>query len=361
MSTGTYLHASEVSKVYHNYFQVEHLLNAEASGRCCVQHRSVLFLPPVDVAKPPPVPPLCGLPALVSLLKKGGDAAEWVGDGPPAFRFKPHGYGDCAALLEAGSLDRRTLFSVLKGERIVFSGDSMVRQMYLRLIEMIRNDRPEKEDEFEYIEHYYHQDSYYAASAEKDVLLLSKSGNAKDYFPDPSAIQFELLFIWDPFPAKFSRAPFTTMKPTVVLASFMYWWKGRAPFSEVDEYVATAGAFLKEQPAAHLYYLTTPWTAKGTFGGVEDERRVPRNAYVEAKLAALRLPNAHVLDFAAFAGLGRFEKTPDAIHYQCIFRPVMPKAIKVKESKFKKSGCRDPVNRNWAVVLLSSLASRQRS
>ena len=375
-SAGDFLFSFEIEKVYKNVFQREHLLVGLSYGKkiregrkkrrhflYCVQHKSVHFVPPVDVAKPPPVPPLCGLPALVSLLKKGGDAAEWVGDGPPAFRFKPHGYGDCAALLEAGSLDRRTLFSVLKGERIVFSGDSMVRQMYLRLIEMIRNDRPEKEDEFEYIEHYYHQDSYYAASAEKDVLLmqwgLPDNSTVDQYFPNRSDIQFELVFVWDARPDTFSRVPFQAL-PTTIIAGYFYWWKGDSPASQIDPYITALSGFLQANPGTHYYNVPAPWVeGRAHFGIISNEVRTARNKYVSEKLAGLS--NAHVLDFASFADIRHFEKTEDLLHYACIYKMRFPAAIRLKESKIKPGGCHDPINRNWAVILLSAVAASRHS
>ena len=360
--SGDFIAISAIEKAYKNMHQREHLLLGPRMRKgwhilYSVQHKSVRFVPPVDVAKPPPVPPLCGLPALVSLLKKGGDAAEWVGDGPPAFRFKPHGYGDCAALLEAGSLDRRTLFSVLKGERIVFSGDSMVRQMFLRTIDILRNDRPQLEDGHEYIEHYFHVDAYYAASAEKDVLLIGQSGlpdnsTVDQHFPDGrSDIQFEILFVWDPKPESYSHTPFL-VRPTVIIGGYFYWWQGEFSESQINPYLAAMRGFLQANPDIHYFNVPVSWAE---FEKVPAHARTTRNRYIDQNLTDV--PNADVLDFAAYADIKHFEKTKDGLHYTCAFRKRFPFAIDISQLKSKPRGCLDPINRNWAVILLSSIAA----
>ncbi|KAJ9448195.1 hypothetical protein DIPPA_03911 [Diplonema papillatum] len=244
---------------------------------------------------------------------------------------------------------RNDILSLLKGKRVLFTGDSMMRQMYIRLIAFLRGETVIGE-------HYYHTDSYYAINDDEDVLKVME-GLPKQQLLKSGAPLFEMLYMWDPFPQKFKRS-FSAIKPDIHFSSFMYWWKGKDPFSSIDGYLSAIASHAKREGSAYqFYFLTTPWTAPHTFGGVEDDRRVPRNEYVASRIAdrreAERLANLHVLDFAAFAATRIFKKTPDGIHYMCIWRPGYPKQVQKREQKIKVNGCSDPVNYHWVNVMLN--------
>eukprot|EP00754_Rhynchopus_humris_P029902 Rhum_TRINITY_DN15244_c2_g1::Rhum_TRINITY_DN15244_c2_g1_i1::g.143564::m.143564 len=366
-STGDYLKASAIRRVYKNAWQRNHFFSGltqskyQANGsslqQYCVSFKSVNFEPPVQTTLPVAPPNLCGLSTLVQLLRNGSDAGEWVGELHPTFQFKPHDYGACLAMLKAGTLDRRMLFAILKGERIVVSGDSMMRQMYLRLIQTIRNDRPEKEDEFEYSEHYYHQNSYYAASTTKDVFLIQKDMPANStidlYFPNKADIHFELIFVWDPVPETYSRTPFR-LQPTTIIAGFFYWWN--SPVHKIDPYLTVLDEFLVDNPGIQYFHMLTSWVKTVRADAVvSDSLRRERNLYLTERLATFS--NAHTLDYAAFADIRHFPKTSDRLHYGCIYRKEYPAVLTLSESMIMKTGCTDPINRQWVVMLLSALAA----
>ena len=362
-SSGDYLYATEIDTVYKNAWQKNHFFSGLTQSKYggtqqyCVSYKSVNFEPPVLTTLPVAPPNLCGLSTLVQLLRNGSEAGEWVGKPHPKFQFKPHDYGACSAMLEAGTLDRRMMFAILRGERVVFSGDSMMRQIYLRLIQTIRNDRPEKEDEFEYSEHYYHQNSYYAASTTKDVFLIQKNMPANStidlYFPNKGDIHFELIFVWDPIPESFSRTPFR-LHPTTIIAGFFYWWN--SPVHKIDPYLTALDEFLVDNPGTQYFHMLTSWVKTIRADAVvSDSLRTERNLYLTERLEIF--PNAHTLDYAAFADIRHFPKTSDRLHYSCIYRKEYPAVLTLSESMIMKTGCTDPINRQWAVMLFSALAA----
>ena len=361
LSAKSGLTMDDVNSVYKESFQQRHIEETavEVNGKKCVQHQSVAFTPPILLTAKAKVEEVCSVEDLLSI--KG-----WRMD--DAGRFS---HSRC-------TLNRHTRNDIAKslhGKRIIFTGDSIIRQMYLRLIDVLRNDRPLLEDSIEVVEHYYHTDSYYAANSTSDALLLSQG------IPAPLPVRkplFELLFVWDPFPLKYVKHPYA-LKPTHIIAGFMYWWKPKDPFTYTDGYFNHMTSFLEEAArngrGVKYYFLTTPWSEKGTFGGVDDARRIPRNEFVAKRVKEMRnavggggggggggsgaRSTVHLLDFAAFADLKHFPKTADHLHYQCIFRPGVPKEIKVKESKLKPS-CTDPINYNWANLLVSLVAAEGR-
>ena len=248
------------------------------------------------------------------------------------------------------SYTRHDILNLLKGKRILITGDSMMRQVFLRLIDILRG-QPYS------IEHYYHTDSYYVSSYTDDKIVV---GITSEKAPNVIADKvFEMYYFWDHHPSKFKKI-FEWVKPDIHIASFMYWWKGREPFTDIDKYMKTIVQYAKVRgPDYKYFYLTTPWTKKGTFGGVEDERRIPRNEYMIDLLTSLSskadVKNTKILDFASYAAVKHFNKTGDGIHYMCIWRPEFPKQIKIKDSKFKPDGCEDPVGANWARLMLNVL------
>eukprot|EP00755_Sulcionema_specki_P025332 Sspe_Gene.83067::Locus_54489_Transcript_1_1_Confidence_1.000_Length_988::g.83067::m.83067 len=148
---------------------------------------------------------------------------------------------------------RREALRVLRGKRLLFTGDSMVRQLYLRLIASFRGEET-------FIEHFYHQDSYYAMSDVDDTLLIMNGVPEKS--PLKGEVRFEMLFQWDPFPRTY-RKDFAALRPDIHFTSYMYWWKPRDPETDIDQYLAAMASHAKERtlqnPGYRLYYLTTPW------------------------------------------------------------------------------------------------------
>eukprot|EP01061_Rhynchopus_euleeides_P038930 TRINITY_DN66765_c0_g1_i1.p1 TRINITY_DN66765_c0_g1~~TRINITY_DN66765_c0_g1_i1.p1 ORF type:complete len:269 (+),score=68.96 TRINITY_DN66765_c0_g1_i1:35-808(+) len=250
-------------------------------------------------------------------------------------------------------LTRDAILSALRGRRIVFSGDSMVRQMYLRLIELIRVDRPALEPFLDFAEHFYHENSYYAANRTADALIIGRDFPQAGRLPIQDPV-LELLFVWDPQPNQYSKLPFTLLNTTDIIAAHMYWWTEAQGFSSIDSYVSEVGDFMRNATGGvRFFYMTTPRALPpSAIGNLH-----ARNAYVKSKWDELRHPQVNVLDFASFTSKRSFPRTRDGMHYQCSFRRGYPKAIKLRKSKILDGGCGDTVNRNWAHVLVAALSA----
>eukprot|EP01061_Rhynchopus_euleeides_P034055 TRINITY_DN57739_c0_g1_i1.p1 TRINITY_DN57739_c0_g1~~TRINITY_DN57739_c0_g1_i1.p1 ORF type:complete len:577 (+),score=13.16 TRINITY_DN57739_c0_g1_i1:63-1793(+) len=324
---------------------------AEVGRRFCVQYGSVEFLPRSVVgARQATVK--CTLPEMLKGLKTG--RWEEQAAGHDVFRFN-----GCSM----ENLTRSTILSALQGRHIVIVGDSMARQMYIRLIEVLRNDRPSLEPRFERVEHYFHKDAYYVANATGDSLtLLSNIENT--YQPPIPTPVVEITYLWDPLPEKCRQALFTRLNATDIFALFTYWWKPAAPHSQIDGFVSAAGDFLARTDKESLdrplrtapprvFILTIPMPALTP----RWEQIPARNNYIDQKVRSLRHPRANVLDFGTFTSLKGFERQSDGTHFACILRPLAPAAIKFNESKVRASGCEDPVNVNWAGVLIGAASA----
>jgi hypothetical protein len=164
-----------------------------------------------------------------------------------------------------------------------------------------------------------------------------------------------VLFLWDAKPSAFRRE-FLTVRPRLHVAAFMYWWQNKDKLSDIDGFVDAVDGHMARHAGARLVFLTTPWTAAKTFGGVEDRNRLPRNArvakWVAGSAAADRM---HLLDFAAIADAKQFSKTLDGIHYMCIWTPKVPEAVTAQKENGR--GCTDPMNyavAQWLVNLVEA-------
>jgi len=246
------------------------------------------------------------------------------------------------------------------GKRVLFTGDSMARQTYLRLIALLRGQDV-------MADHYYHQDSYYVIFPSRDALIVTKkikpkvASNIHEEEP-----LLEMYFHWDPRPSTF-RKEFLAVKPTLHIASYMFWWQNKDPAEQIDKYFSFMTDHISKQNKKangddryRYMFVTTPWTAPKTFGGVEDKNRLPRNAKAVKWLTSLQAvprikPHVHLVDFAGIAALVKFPKTKDGIHYQCIWTPKYPELA--NNQKHNKNECRDPMNLavlNWLVAILDS-------
>eukprot|EP01059_Diplonema_ambulator_P010423 TRINITY_DN20469_c0_g1_i1.p1 TRINITY_DN20469_c0_g1~~TRINITY_DN20469_c0_g1_i1.p1 ORF type:complete len:427 (+),score=57.82 TRINITY_DN20469_c0_g1_i1:176-1282(+) len=249
------------------------------------------------------------------------------------------------------TIDRKAILDAFRGKRVLFSGDSIMRQIYIRLIGVLRGQSV-------FIEHYYHQDSYFGCNEEADDWLVVGGIQKGKLLGNGKPAVVELYYRWDPFPAK-HRAGMTEIEPDYHFASHMYWWKGKEPLQYIDKFVQDAHGYARSHPQYRLFYLTTPWTTDGTFGGVDAAKRIPRNAYVSSQLLAPSLHNIYMLDYSAYADIRKFEKTADGIHYMCIWRPKYPEPIKPKDSKIKATNCEDPMNGNWVTVMMNAVIAEK--
>jgi hypothetical protein len=285
-----------------------------------------------------------------------------------------------------------------KGGAVLFSGDSMMRQVFLRLIAHLRGQNAEPLGD-----HYFHFDAVYVVISDGYDALVPLPKNTVTaqlvntrigssavtvgdvlarYFPgysgsaslkpaappsEPLPVVLALMFNWETKPSVY-RKEFQAMKPIVHVAAFMYWWQNKDSISDFDGYAKAVQQHYDRyqrpagrSPAARYVWLSTPWTAPGLFGGVEPSNRLARNEKAKQWLSTLRERTTAAgevlpafLDFAAVADAKTMPKTRDGIHYMCIWTPKLPE----EASGMKDNGqsCRDPMNLAVVQALVLHLA-----
>ncbi len=289
---------------------------------------------------------------------------------------------------------------------ILFSGDSMMRQIFLRVISLLRGQLEEP-----LVEHYFHFDTAYvvvdgkydaivplnsAKTASESVspkisakiakllvrngilsstseiieALISKSDDQKEQEQEQeNNNNLVMLFQWETKPSK-SRNEFLKLKPAVHVVSWMYWWQKKDPLSDFDLYSRVVDQYFQKQNQQHqrqlaedenvnaskkstFVYISTPWTREGVFGGVDDAIRISRNRKIIEWLRRKEF-DGRLVDFSAIADLKKFSKTKDEIHYMCIWQPKLPGLV--NEQKFVADNkCVDKMNAAVAQVLVQTL------
>jgi hypothetical protein len=156
----------------------------------------------------------------------------------------------------------------------------------------------------------------------------------------------------------------------VHVAAWMYWWQKRDPLSDLDGYTAAMdkyhGAIEDAASATTYVYVTTPWTRDGVFGGVDEKIRVARNTCARNWLLSSATSSASggagavrrmLLDYSGIAGLKKFPKTRDEIHYMCIWTKKLPDLV-TAQKYVPENKCVDRVNAAVSQMLVHLLAQR---
>ena len=267
---------------------------------------------------------------------------------------------------------------------ILFSGDSMVRQLFLGVVSLARGTTVVSE-------HYFHQDGLYLLHMDgRDEIVVLTPNNKQKYASvlahffqgyqsgggsgsSRGTVRIAMMFMWDIKPSTYRKEAVTTMAPylSTHIASFMYWWNNKGRLEEIEPYLSVVRSNLLTKPdstidnSGLLYrFVNTPPTAPKTFGGVDDAVRMPRNKRVsewtgelESALLTQDRPVPVVVDYAAIAeGTKAISKTKDGIHYSCIWTPKYPE--QVSGQKDNGRGCTDPMNTAVAQWLLRTLLIR---
>ena len=214
---------------------------------------------------------------------------------------------------------------ILKSRRIVFCGDSMIRQIFLRMIWHLRGLD-------EIIENYFHSDAYYARNVTHDVFLVSSvepNDDQRIVMPD-----FELRFIWDPSvgpSAAKIEALLRTEHQHIVVAGINYWRQ--------DNATAEAVKLSNVTRLARLLWYPTPkaqYTVRNSFYRIWARRN-----------GGFVLPSDRMAASNVFA-----LNTVDNWHYQCSYLNLWPQA---NDGRFKtpaSGDCRDLFNLNLVNIIL---------
>ena len=322
---------------------------------------------------------------------------------------------------------------------ILFTGDSMMRQLMLHLISAVRDGgggmrrsssasaSPSlSDDRGSPMDHYFHTDALYVVRrGGSDALIVLDSAASKTepfaartlrrwfpgYLDEPIAsedsfgddgvgedddVLFAILYLWDIMPSTHRKEPFRMPRLALHIGAFMYWWNNKGQLAELEPYLAAMTSHLAANPQQAFIHVTAPATKEGTFGGVLDSIRIPRNRrmalFVDeedharhqqqqqqqknaggeghgaaAEAAHLGRRQRWLLDFSGIADANNvapsdgggasssplISKTADGIHYGCIWLPKYPETV--KGMKDNGMGCKDPMNAavsQWLLALL---------
>eukprot|EP01061_Rhynchopus_euleeides_P035666 TRINITY_DN600_c3_g2_i1.p1 TRINITY_DN600_c3_g2~~TRINITY_DN600_c3_g2_i1.p1 ORF type:complete len:510 (+),score=89.58 TRINITY_DN600_c3_g2_i1:178-1707(+) len=326
---------------------------ADESRKFCAQYLKVGFVPKVTLHNGGPLLTSCPLAKLAEGVKTGSYEEPTIGE----ITFEVAG---CDIPLK--NFTRNNILTALKGRRIIIIGDSMGRQQFIRMVELIRNDRPLSEHLTDRPEHCFHFDVLYSANAENDSFHFFPEHEKIDSVPPGTGVPdplVEILFLWDPFPLGFRDSLFTTLNPTDVISAFIYWWRPEDEHTKGDRFLQASVDWLKrmdvERPdfKPRVFHETIPmpalvpkWVELGE-----------RNQHLRDKVKEHNHPRLQIMDYAIFSDLREFPRQPDFVHFGCIFRPWMPDVINYTTSDFGSHGCQDPVTRNWARVLIAALSA----
>ena len=287
--------------------------------------------------------------------------------------------------------------------KVLFSGDSMVRQLFLRFVSYLRGD------ESPVIEHAAWGDITYVVYATGDALQVrlrkfwEQKKSVRMKAPPPylkkkkvytePVLQcngdclLQMEFYWDCYEESFNKRLFRQFDPGMHIHSFMYWfvpnrWKGLSRFLQfvADHAAAVAQSGMGEY---HHVYLNTPLLVPVSESVVtKNNAIVLRNrqlwrwaAATQARLLALqndtgRPPN-QTISIVDFSGLYELAKQDagsivadvmprkDDKHFMCTLEPKYP--LRITSSRGDAMGCIDRSNLAVAFHLLHLLlAIRQR-
>ena len=216
------------------------------------------------------------------------------------------------------------LRAALAGRRLLFQGDSMIRQMFNALVFMVRS-----EDTI--VDPWFHSDATYSFNDTHDAYVCAATEPGADALPDAV---FTAKFVWDP--QMRAAAAVDASAWDAVVASPVHWSEA----AELDALAALA--------SPNTVYVTTPASAH-----VNNANVTARNAWIEAR--APRFVPLNEMDASGVYG----RDVPDHQHFQCQSLTPLGESDPERRLKTPKNGdCRDAVNRN-AVAIVTQLARTQ--
>jgi len=209
-------------------------------------------------------------------------------------------------------LQPRELRSALHDKTFIFEGDSIVRQLFLRLIFHVRGIP-------EIVEHPFHSDAVYAFNDTHDIFTVGSTFNAAA-LPNP---RFISQFDWNPgvdnYPPPFSNY-------TLRVFGFHYWVNDATFLQRIVRF----GNDKRDM------YMTTPPT---------DLHFDAKNQWVQQKS---HLPLEAMYDSQVFK-----RNAEDNMHFQCTFLSLAAQQISGSSIKAPSTGdCRDMVSLNMIQMMI---------
>lgn len=225
----------------------------------------------------------------------------------------------------------------LLGKRLVFTGDSMVRQLFTGLVSHIRGFTAQ-------IESVFHEDASYRFSGHADHFQIGHA-SAGPVAQD----EFELMFMWavDGIPVSRMQAA----HPDYVISGVMYW--DSTQFEESHAIWQQLSEVLHpERPWRATYWLTTP---------LENPEQRFNNSVLAARNIRIRhWASAHerlrVVGFDKLAAVSPWQRV-DTIHFGCMFNAMFPDSIEQGQYRTPDNkDCRNLMYANLINVILGDIA-----
>jgi hypothetical protein len=238
---------------------------------------------------------------------------------------------------------------ILRGNTILFYGDSLLRQLFLRLVWHLRGFG-------EIMEHYFHAHAIYVRNTTHDYLYVgpedetgtrhfSLDKEGKNFIYNPT---FQLIFLWEPrledpdhVELQFQRAK-NTFKNFTLITGVHYWLEpGEFRPKVIPRQIQR---FQNKYPDIRLVWYPIP---NGLYW--------KRNRFYESFVNTSR---SWVFPSEAMANTSAYTtNTADQKHYMCAFLKHLEYKIILNDFKTPASGdCRDIFNYNLVQILLNILA-----
>lgn len=262
-------------------------------------------------------------------------------------------------------LDPVELLAVLRklsaGRRIIICGDSMMRNLFMRLVALLRGQRL-------VVEHYFGNDAQYTVFPEGDLLQVTAQGsfNSSVHFKPGRDAILNVYYFRDTDQTMWRPEPLSEAAPLVIY-SFMYWWHGQNAGTVLQPFLQRWERRIRESPETTFVFLTAPIPTVANYSDqklCDKEQCELRNTVTKHFFRAPGIANiAHrfnLVDFDGIATVGPWIPKKDALHYQCSFDPFFPNPISDRPRGDGK-GCLDPMNHallQWIVHLWVAASRR---
>jgi len=220
-----------------------------------------------------------------------------------------------------------------EGSNVIFQGDSMMRQMFNRLVHYIRGYDI-------VIEHFYHFDAKYSFNVTHDLLSINDISSKKTVL-NPL---FTAHFIWDPVLDDNELFMSTLHQSnTLFIVGLHHWLRAEPAVQRLEKFKSN-----------HTLFVTVP--TLNTPDQPSLQVLMSRNAWIY-KNSNLFIPLNEMTAANAFQ-----TNDQDPYHFQCAYLServnwagwMAPVAVNANEAKFKspQSGdCRDMINLNIAMLI----------
>lgn len=228
--------------------------------------------------------------------------------------------GDC----EVPWLSSFQMRSALQNKTISFYGDSLVRQIFLRLIWHLRGESI-------IIEHGFHKDAFYAFNATHDYFLLGTTYNPSSDIISPL---FIANFNWDTVIQYAFTNPTFLPENLLLVVGYHYWGHDALFMKNVPRLLKWKNSTL---------FMTTPSRQANSTAPHDDY--LFRNSWIRE--------NTFFLPLSEMADTSIFQRNKeDNMHYQCSFLTTVEERVTSSFKAPPSGDCRDMINLNNVMILV---------